>query len=169
MTFAATDILRIAECVEERIADFYRRTALRVACRSTRDLCLSIAEQNERHARYWYRTRLGLCCPNRPYTTGKNDVEAVFQPESMVGLTWLGDRSHQGERITGDETPRQLLRDAQRRIRAVVTFYEGLKGFVLDEAALAMAQRLVRMSKQQGLAINRLLETQPRTHYAPTG
>jgi rubrerythrin len=169
MAFSTTDILRIAECVEGRVADFYRRMANRASCDSVHDLCLSLAEQNGRHARYWHRTRLGLCSPSRPYAAGKNDAEDVFQPESMAGLTWLGNPSGEEERFAGRESPERLLRDAQRRIRVLVTFYEGLKGFVMDEAALAMVHRLVRMSQQQDLAIRQRLETLTLLHNTPTG
>lgn len=164
MTFTAADILRIAECVEKRVAEFYRSAAVLYSPLPQRRLCLELAEQNQRFSQYWSRTRAGLHLANPDLSAPNDDREAAFQPESMVALTWLGEGWRSPGKLRGHEDETQILRDAQRRIADLTTFYEGLKGFALDKDGIAMIDRIVQMGKRQRTGIEQRLQIQTLHH-----
>lgn len=168
MVLTATDILRIAECVENRVADFYHEAANRFAPPHTRALCRALADQNRRHALYWQRTRMGQISPENQIGEVDQHEQDSFKPESMVGLTWLGDPWRPQNRLTGHEDETQLLRDTVRRIRALTTFYQGLESFALDEKAIGMIERVTRMSQYQSRGIKRRIPSGICSSYAPT-
>lgn len=152
------DILRIAECAESRVADFYRAAADRFPATPLRRLCVKLAEQNQRHARYWSQAYADLRAIDPLLASRELATCPVFQPESMVSLTWLGNIPHSRDILTGGEDRAQILRDAYRRIRALATFYEGLKGFTSHQAGIAMIERIVRMARRQCAGMQRRLQ-----------
>jgi len=162
MQFTASDILCIAECAENRVADFYSAAAARFASTSQRDLCLALAGRNRCQARYWSRTLAGLRLTEPTADSVDDSHGLTFQPESMLGLTWLGENPRPRDRLTGSEKDVHILRDAQRRMRDLATFYEGLKGFTANQACVNMIDRVVRMARDQctGIEKQRLLRTE---------
>jgi hypothetical protein len=85
------------------------------------------------------------------------DDAHTFQPESMLGLTWLGKSPRPCDMLTGSEKEVHILRDAHRRIRDLATFYEGLKGFAANRASVTMIDRIVRMARNQCTGLEKKL------------
>lgn len=154
----AADILRIAECAENRTADFYRNAAGLFSASPPRQLCLELAKQSQRYAHYWSRTRAGLNYHEAPPSSRDDECETAFHPESMIALAGLGEGWRPQDKLTGRENEAQILTDCMRRLRNICIFYAGLKGFVRRQAGRTMIDRVVRMANRQYVDIERRLQ-----------
>ncbi len=127
--FNAFEVLRIAEEVETRAAQFYQYAAERFADEDRRRLCRGLAEWRAEHRDAWrclrrqYSERTGACGCFDP----NNYV--LSNPQTMAGLAGFGTARNGYSRITGWETNEQIIQDAIRKSQGIAIFYHGLKDF----------------------------------------
>jgi rubrerythrin len=147
--FNAFEILRIAEEVESKAAQFYRQAAARFADEDRRGLCHGLADWRTEHRDAWQ-------CLRRQYSerTGEfgcfdPDNYVLSNPQTMAGLTGFGtDHSGHG-RITGGETKEQILYDAIRRSQGIAIFYHGLKEFARGPDSRMMIDNVISEEDRQ--------------------
>jgi rubrerythrin len=157
MRFSTQDTLQVAENVEQREIDFYLRASHGLEDQELKRLCGKLACWSLRHKKIWERKRQGLG-PDQ-YATVE---ETVFShPGAMAGLTWFGLRASSDARIKNWTCPNILLWEARQRANDLITFYEGLKGFVRDKQALMMVDRILRQEVRHFSYIERLLRSIP--------
>jgi len=64
-------------------------------------------------------------------------------PQAMAGLTGSGTDPNSRSLPTGRETRERILRDATRRSKGVLIFYQGLKEFAGDRESRLMLDRMI--------------------------
>jgi hypothetical protein len=191
--FDVFQVLQIAEEVERKAARFYLQAARRFADGECRDLCYSLAACRIRHRHAWVRlqrvyaegTREGepggpVDTPRRRFCVGKPQSAFVgreiprippeggdyvlSRPEVMAGLTCFAAFPVSPGGITGRETREQLLRDAIRRARDLMIFYEGLKGFAGSPDGRRAIDHVLREEGRCLGVLSRHLERKPSPH-----
>lgn len=153
IVFRTPDILEVAENVEQREIDFYSRASRRLHDQDLKALCWKLASWSLRHKKIWERKRetLGTDGPEA-------QEEGVFShPGAMAGLTWFGLRAYSDKRAENWTCRKYLLWEARQRVNDLITFYEGLKGFVRDLNALKMVDRVIKEEVRHFAYIERLL------------
>lgn len=153
MRFSAQDILQVAENVEQREMDFYLRASRQLNDSLLKGLCHKLAAWNLRHKKIWERKRAGL----GPDMYTDEDSNIFSHPGAMAGLTWFGLRSSSDQRAQNWTCREYLLWEARQRANDLMTFYEGLKGFVRDTQALMMIDRIISEEVRHFSYIERLL------------
>ncbi len=154
--FSAFEILEIAEHVEQRGATFYVKTAELFTDADIRDIYFQLANWKAKQKKIWSRMRKEFSQSTGEFGTFDPDDYVLSNPEVMAGLTWFGTRTGSVKKINGQETREEVLRDVINREKAVVTFYQGLKGFARDPATEQAVDKLIA---QEGLYIRTLTQT----------
>ena len=155
IVFRTQDILEVAENVEQREIDFYSRASRRLHDQDLKALCWKLASWSLRHKKIWERKRKTLGT-ERP----RGLEDSVFShPGAMAGLTWFGLRACSDRRAENWTCGEYLLWEARQRVNDLMTFYEGLKGFVTDVDACRMVDRIIKEEVRHFAHIERLLRT----------
>jgi len=62
----------------------------------------------------------------------------------MADLTVFAHKPNSSARLTGDETREQIYRDAIRRTKEAIVFYNGLKDFARDPASKDTIDKIIK-------------------------
>jgi rubrerythrin len=154
---SAQDILQVAQNVEQREIEFYIKASRQLENEDLKGLCWKLAAWNLRHKKIWERKHKALG-PD-PYT-GTEDSD-FSHTGAMAGLTWFGLRASAGPRTKAWTCREYLLWEARQRANDLITFYEGLKGFVADPHALNVVDRILTAEGRHFAYIERLLHLTP--------
>lgn len=157
MRFSTHDILQVAENVEQREIDFYLRAANRLDDQEFKDLCVRLAAWSLRQKKAWERHREAL----GPDQHANSEENIFSHPGAMAGLTWFGLRASSDQRAEKWTCREYLLWEARQRANDLLTFYEGLKGFVRDTDAFMMIDSIISKEEQHFEYIERLLRMKP--------
>ena len=151
------DILQVAENVEQREIVFYLRASKHLEDQDLKNLCWKLAAWSLGHKKKWESKRKSLG-PDMSATT----QEDVFShPGAMAGLTWFGLQASSDTNARAWICREYLLREAKRKVNDLMTFYEGLKGFVTDLNALKMVDHIISEEVRHSEYIGRLLPMAP--------
>lgn len=147
------DILQVAENVEQREMEFYMRASKQLKDADLQGLCWKLAAWNLRHKKIWERKRQRMGRHRQEAAS-----ESVFShPGAMAGLTWFGLRASLDKRARMWTSREYLLWETRQRVNDLMTFYEGLKGFVADMDAFRMVDRILKEEHRHFAYIERLL------------
>ncbi|MHC4265538.1 MAG: ferritin-like domain-containing protein [Planctomycetota bacterium] len=134
ITFNADEIFEMAVEIEQNGAKFYREAAQKAAEEDTKKMLLDMAAMEDGHIKTFQAMRKEL--------TEKEKAETVFDPydEGALYLQAMAD-SHGTEgkvsltqKLTGQETAREIYEIALNAEKDSVVFYYGLKGYVSAKA-----------------------------------
>jgi len=145
MQLRASDILEIVEEIEERRLQFYsclgrssRSPAVRLICRQfvtrSRNLADTIMQ---------WRTRSS----GTPSASASGEAESRHH-QAMVSLAFFTGDHSEAYSMSHQATGGQIMSDAIRRSEQAVVFYEGLKEFVREWAAIEVIDNMVCYEKQ---------------------
>jgi len=137
MQLRASDILEIVEEIEERRLQFYsclgrfsRSPAVRLICRQfvtrSRNLADTIMQ---------WRTRSS----GTPSASASGEAESRHH-QAMVSLAFFTGDHSEAYSMSHQATGGQIMSDAIRRSEQAVVFYEGLKEFVREWAAIEVRE-----------------------------
>lgn len=147
--FNVFEVLQIAEQVEHKGARFYLKTAELFDDPALREIYYNLANWKAKHEKLWARMKKRIAEKTGVFGTFDPDNYVLSNPEVMAGLTWFGTRQATPGRLTGQETKKQVLRDAIRRANEVIIFYQGLKDFTRDPATGEVIDKVIREEKRQ--------------------
>jgi rubrerythrin len=134
ITFNADEIFEMAIEIEQNGAKFYREAAQNAAEEDTKKMLLEMAAMEDGHIKTFEAMRKEL--------TEKEKADTVFDPynEGALYLQAMAD-SHGTEgkisptqKLTGQETTREIYEIALNAEKDSVVFYYGLKGYVSAKA-----------------------------------
>jgi rubrerythrin len=146
--FSVFEILEIAEHVEQRGATFYMKTAELFEDTQIRNLYFQLANWKAKQKKVWSQRRKEFSQSTGEFGTFDPDDYVLSNPEVMAGLTWFGTRTGSVKKLHGHETREEILHDVINREKAVVTFYQGLKGFARDPATEQAVDELIAQESQ---------------------
>jgi rubrerythrin len=134
ITFNANEIFEMAIEIEQNGAKFYREAAQNAAEEDTKKMLLDMAAMEDGHIKTFEAMRKEL--------TEKEKADTVFDPynEGALYLQAMAD-SHGTEgkvsptqKLTGQETTKEIYEIALNAEKDSVVFYYGLKGYVSAKA-----------------------------------
>lgn len=146
--FSVFEILEIAEQVEKRGAQFYAETAALFESQAIRNIYYQLAEKKVKQQKTWIQMRKDFSEKTGEFGVFDPDNYVLSNPEVMAGLTWIGTSGTGtsgggAKRLTGHETREEILKDAIKREKAVITFYQGLKDFARDPASTETVDKII--------------------------
>ena len=133
VTFNAFEVFEIAEQIERNGTNFYIRAAELFDDPKISEMFLKLAEWEKRHEQTFARMKQQLSEQNRQeYNLGHEDF--LPDPRVMAGLAVFGIRSDPEKELHGRPNKTDILRRTVEKEKDSIIFYQGLKGFVPDEA-----------------------------------
>jgi rubrerythrin len=167
-SFSVFDVLRIAEEVEHRAALYYLKVAQGFPDMQRRRICYDLASWRLRHRQRWSRMRQGYSEKTGEFGRFDPDNYVSSNPQVMAGLTWFGADADSGHRLFGQESERQILRDALRQANGVLIFCHGLKDFACDTASSMMIDNIIVEEDRHIRLLARSLEGMQVPDASPT-
>lgn len=144
ISFNADEIFEMAEEIERNGAEFYREAAKNSTDEKIKQMLLDMAVMEDGHLRTFEEMRKEL---------GPREKEAiVFDPdnESALYLQVMADaRGYEGkvslaDKLTGNETPEEILNIAIDAEKNSVVFYVGLKDLVSERAGKDKVEAIIK-------------------------
>lgn len=128
--FNADEVLQIAERIERNGAKFYRKAADGTAEQNARKTMLELADMEDEHEKIFAAMRGEL--------SGRQKEETAFDPqgEAALYLKVFADgkvfdiNADPSEKLTGDESPEEVLVTAMGAEKDAIVFYLGIKDMV---------------------------------------
>jgi rubrerythrin len=144
ITFNADEVFEMAEQIERNGAKFYREAAAKTSDRRIKDMFLRLAAMEDGHLRTFQAMRKTLSDQEKGGTTFDPEGEASLYLQAMAD-----DRGSEGmrsrtEKLTGKESPRELLEIAIGAEKNSILYYVGLKGLVPDGAGRDKVEAVIR-------------------------
>lgn len=151
-------ILLIAEKLEENGAGFYTKMASHVFSDShRRELCLKLGEwRAERKLKLEQRCKQYYEQEAKLWPVDSDDYLQTH-PTILADLAVFDEYHFPPSSLSGQESPKEIIKDAIAKAREAITFYQGLKDFARDDKARAV---LDQMADEERHFIN-ILEISP--------
>jgi rubrerythrin len=121
LDFNADDILQMAERIERNGAQFYRKSAQKVADASAKELLLNLAAMEDDHEKTFSDLRSALSASEKELT--------VFDPQGEAAgyLKALADTRVFFEKQMDSDTLEDILKEAITAEKDSIVFYLGMK------------------------------------------
>jgi len=144
VTFNADEIFEMAEQIERNGATFYREAAEKTSNHEMKDLFLNMASMEDGHLQTFQEMRTELAAAEKAETVFDPYNEATLYLQTMAdGKGSEGMRSPT-EKLTGNESPQELLEIAIAAEKNSVLFYVGLKDLVTAKAGRDKIESIIR-------------------------
>lgn len=144
VTFNANEVFEMAEQIERNGAKFYREAAAKTAGRDMKDMFLNMAAMEDGHLKIFEAMRKELAAQEKAPTVFDPYNEATLYLQTMAdGKGSEGLRSPT-EKLTGKETPQELLEIAIGAEKNSVLFYVGLRDLVSAKAGRDKVEGIIR-------------------------
>jgi rubrerythrin len=143
ITFNADEIFEMAEQIERNGARYYREAAEKASEKETKQMLLEMAGMEDGHLETFRTMRKEL--------SGKEKEPMVFDPDNQAALylrTMADARSMEGrisptEKLTGNETMKEILDIAVNSENESVVFYLNLKALVSAKAGRSKVEDII--------------------------
>jgi rubrerythrin len=159
ITFNADEIFEMAEQVERNGAQFYRDVAAQATDRPMKDLLLSLAATEDGHLRTFQEMRKSLSDQEKRGTTFDPDNEATLYLQALADSKGFEGMISPTQKLTGKESPRQLLEIAIDAEKNSVLFYVGLKDLMATAASRDRIEGVIREEVRHVADLRRHLRT----------
>lgn len=144
ITFNADEVFEMAEQIERNGAKFYRETAEKTGSDVMKDMFLTMAAMEDLHLKTFEQMRKDLSKDEKGSTAFDPFNEAALYLQTMAdGRGSEGMRSPT-EKLTGNESPEDLLEIAIGAEKNSVLFYVGLKDLVSSKAGRDKIEEIIR-------------------------
>ncbi len=132
--FNVFEVLEIAEKIEHNGAKFYLKTAERFEDPEVRDTCYKLANWKARHEKRLAQQRKRFCEKTGEFGTFDPDNYVLSNPQVMAGLAVFATEPGTLKGPLEIQDRPKIFKDAIRRAKEAIVFYEGLKDFTRDPA-----------------------------------
>jgi len=158
--FNVFEILQIAETIEHNGAKFYLKTAVLFDDPELRNIYYTLANWRARHEKILAQRRKRFSEQTGEFGTFDPNNYVLSNPHVMAGLAVFADKPGSSGRLTGGETRKQIFKDAIRRAKEAIIFYNGLKDFARDPASEEIIDKIIKEENRHIRLLNELLEQQ---------
>jgi len=159
VVFNADEVFEMAEEIERNGARFYREAAAKAADRQVREMFLNMASMEDGHLRTFQEMRKSLKEHEKepnvfdPYNEASLYLQALADSKGFEGM-----RSPT-QKLTGQESTRELLEIAIGAEKNSVLYYVGLKDLVPAEAGRDKIEAIIREEVRHIADLRRRLTT----------
>ncbi len=133
-TFNADEIFEMAEEIERNGARFYREAAGIAPDKQTEKMLLDFAVMEDGHLKTFQQMRRQLSDREKEPTAFDPNNEAAMYIQTMAAGHGTEGRKSHTDKLTGDESIRQILEIAVEAEKSSVVYYTGLKEMVPPRA-----------------------------------
>ena len=142
--FNVFEILQIAEKIEHNGAIFYLKTAELFDDPELRNIYYLLANWRARHEKILAQRRKRFAEKTGEFGTFDPDNYVLSNPDVMAGLAVFSHKPDLSGRPTGEEGREQIFKDAIRRAKEAIVFYNGLKDFARDPASKDTIDKIIK-------------------------
>jgi rubrerythrin len=131
--FSADEILQVAEQIERNGAKFYRKAAEGTADEKAKKTMLDLAEMEDGHEKTFAAMRTELSGRAKEATAFDPQGEATLYLKAFADGKVFDPNADPAERLTGDETPLDVITTAIGAEKDSIVFYLGIKDVVSEK------------------------------------
>lgn len=146
--FNVFEVLQIAEKIEHNGAKFYLKTAERFDDPEVRDTCYKLANWKARHEKTLAQRRKRFSEETGQFGTFDPNNYVLSNPRVMAGLAVFATEPGTLKGSLKLEDRPQIFKDAIRRAKEAIVFYDGLKDFTRDSASKEAIDAIIREEKR---------------------
>ena len=146
--FNVFEVLQIAEKIEHNGAKFYLKTAERFDDPEIRDTCYKLANWKARHEKILAQRRKRFSEQTGEFGTFDPDNYVLSNPRVMAGLAVFATEPGTLKGPLKIEDRPQIFKDAIRRAKEAIVFYDGLKDFTRDIASRETIDAIIKEEKR---------------------
>lgn len=144
VTFNADEVFEMAEQIERNGAKFYREAAGKTSSPEIKDLFLNMASMEDGHLQTFQEMRTELAAQEKTKTVFDPYNEATLYLQTMADGKGSEGMKSPTEKLTGNESPEELLEIAIAAEKNSVLFYVGLKDLVTAKAGRDKIESIIR-------------------------
>jgi rubrerythrin len=144
VAFNADEVFEMAEQIERNGAKFYRAAAAKTTDRRIKEMFLRLAGLEDGHLQVFQQMRKTLSDQEKEETTFDPEGEASLYLQAMADDRGFEGMRSRTEKLTGKESPRELLEIAIGAEKNSIVYYVGLKEMVPTEAGRDRVQAIIR-------------------------
>jgi len=144
ITFNADEIFEMAVEIERNGAKFYREAAANTSDEQTKKMLLDLADMEQGHLSTFEQMRQNLTDAQKEATTFDPDNEAAMYLRTMADAHGSEGMKSPTEKLTGNESIREIIEIALNSEKDSVIFYFGLKGFVSAKAGRDKVEAIIK-------------------------
>jgi len=156
--FNVFEIFQIAERIEHNGAKFYLKTAELFDDPEKREILYKLANWRAKHEKTLAERRKHFSAKTGTFGTFDPDNYVLSNPHAMAGLAVFGTKPGSGRPLTGKEGKDEILKEAIRRSKQVIIFYQGLKDFARDPASEKTIDQIIKEETKHIHALTESLE-----------
>ena len=156
--FNVFEILEIAEKIDHNGAKFYLKTAELFDDPELKNIYYLLANWRARHERILAQRRKRFSEKTGEFGTFDPDNYVLSNPNVMAGLTVFSHKPESSGRLTGTESRQQIIKDAVRRAKEAIFFYDGLKDFARDPASKDTVDKIIKEENRHIRLLNEQLD-----------
>ena len=134
INFNADEIFEMAEEIERNGAKFYREAAKKVPDKKVEQMLLDMAAMEDGHLATFKEMRKKLSGDEKGVMVFDPDNEAALYLQAMADVHGSEGKVDPSQKLTGNETIKELLEIAVNAEKESVVFYTGLKNVVPAKA-----------------------------------
>ena len=144
ITFNADEIFEMAEEIERNGAKFYREAAENASDEKIKKMLLDMAVMEDGHLHTFEEMRKELGPREKEAMIFDRDNEAALYLQTMADGRGYEGKVGPAEKLTGKETPQEVLRIAIDAEKNSVVFYVGLKDLVSVKAGKDKVEGIIK-------------------------
>ena len=156
--FNVFEILQIAEKIDHNGARYYLKIAELFDDPELRNIYYILANWRARHEKILAQRRKRFSEKTGEFGTFDPDNYVLSNPRVMATLAVFAHKPNSSARLTGDETREQIYRDAIRRTKVAIVFYNGLKDFARGPASKDTIDKIIKEEMRHIRLLNEQLE-----------
>ncbi|MHC4843782.1 MAG: ferritin-like domain-containing protein, partial [Planctomycetota bacterium] len=130
ITFNANEIFEMAIEIEQNGAKFYREAAQNAAEEDTKKMLLDMAAMEDGHIKTFEAMRKELTEKEKADTVFDQYNEGALYLQAMADSHGTEGKVSPTQKLTGQETTKEIYEIALNAEKDSVVFYYGLKGYV---------------------------------------
>jgi rubrerythrin len=134
ITFNADEIFEMAEQIERNAAKFYREAVRKTADKKIQQMFLDLAAMEEGHYQTFHEMRQQLGPDEKVQETFDPENQAVQYLQAMADDHGMEGKKSRTDKLTGNESMREILAIAVAAEKDSVVFYTALKEMVGTDA-----------------------------------
>ncbi len=158
--FNVFEILEIAGKIDHNGAIFYLKTAELFDDPELRNMYYKLANWRARHEKILAQRRKRFSEKTGEFGTFDPDNYVLSNPRVMAGLAVFSHKPDSSGRLTGNESREQIVKDAIRRAKEAIVFYNGLKDFARDPASEDTIDKIIKEESRHIRLLTEQLEQQ---------
>jgi len=156
-TFNADEIFEMAEEIERNGSRFYREAARIAPDKQTEKMLLDFAVMEDGHLKTFQQMRRQLSDREKEPTAFDPNNEAAMYLQTMAAGHGTEGRKSRTDKLTGDESIRQILEIAVDAEKNSVVYYTGLKEMVPPRAGRDKIEAIITEELGHLAALNQKL------------